>query len=241
MAQPVPGDRRRQRLSAAWVFFLVVSAAGPLTSFLGVVPLGFVDGNGAGLPAAYLVATLLLICFAVGYAAISRRVINTGAFYTYIARGIGRPPAIGAALVAVVAYMVNIAGIAGAAATSSRSSPRSSAPTSAGSGAARPRCCCWSGCSATARCGVSAKVLGTLTVLGVVVLVVFDVAGPGRARAWTRCRSRRSPRSTCPVRLAGPGGDVRADLLRRRRDRRPLLARRPTIRSGPCRGPPTSP
>ena len=105
---------RRGRLSVTWVFFLVVSAASPVTSLLGAVPLGFVNGNGAGLPAAFAVVTVVLICFAVGYAAISRRVINTGAFYTYIAQGIGRPPAIGAALLAVAAYTVNVAGIAGA-------------------------------------------------------------------------------------------------------------------------------
>src|SRR4029453_9204343 len=106
---------RRRRLSATWVFFLVVSAASPVTSLLGAIPLGFKNGNGAGLPAAFAAVTVVLICFAVGYAAISRRVINTGAFYTYIARGVGRPPAIGAALGAGAGYTVNIAGIAGGA------------------------------------------------------------------------------------------------------------------------------
>ncbi len=105
---------RRGRLSTTWVFFLVVSAASPVTSLLGAVPLGFKNGNGAGLPAAFAVVTVILICFAVGYAAISRRVLNTGAFYTYIAQGIGRPVGIGAALLAVAAYTVNLAGIAGA-------------------------------------------------------------------------------------------------------------------------------
>src|SRR4029453_1305490 len=105
---------RRRRLSATWVFFLVVSAASPVTSLLGAIPLGFKNGNGAGLPAAFAVVTVVLICFAVGYAAISRRVINTGAYYTYIAQGIGRPPAIGAALLAVAAYTVNLAGITAA-------------------------------------------------------------------------------------------------------------------------------
>src|SRR5258706_13708492 len=113
MSTPSLESEKPRRLSLAWVFLLVVSAASPITSLLGAVPLGFVQGNGAGLPAAYVVVTLVLVCFAVGYAAISRRVINTGAFYTYIAQGIGRPPAIGAGLLAVAAYTVNIAGIAG--------------------------------------------------------------------------------------------------------------------------------
>src|SRR5688572_19651217 len=110
MAQPGlrAGRARQRRLSAAWIFFLVISAANPLTSVVGAAPLGIVNGNGAGLPAAYVVVTLLLLCFAVGYAAISRRVVNTGAYYSYIAQGVGRPPAIGAAMLAIVAYAINV-------------------------------------------------------------------------------------------------------------------------------------
>ena len=48
-------------------------------------------------------AGVTLICFCVGYAAISRRVVNAGGFYTYISCGLGRPPAVGGGLVAVVA------------------------------------------------------------------------------------------------------------------------------------------
>src|SRR5262249_39522236 len=103
----------RRPLSTVWIFLLVISAAGPLTSVVGVTSLGFSRGNGAGLPAAYALMTVVMLCFAVGYAAISRRLINTGAFYTYVARGIGRPPAIGVGLVAVVAYVVDVAGIVG--------------------------------------------------------------------------------------------------------------------------------
>src|SRR5258708_2198267 len=61
-------------------------------------------GTGAGTPGAYLLAGLTLLCFSVGYAAMSRRITNTGGFYTFIARGLGRPPAVAGALVAVIAY-----------------------------------------------------------------------------------------------------------------------------------------
>ena len=77
-----PSRSRRRPLSTVWIFLLVVSAASPLTSVVGVTALGFSRGNGAGLPAAYALMALVMICFAVGYAAISRRLINTGAFYT---------------------------------------------------------------------------------------------------------------------------------------------------------------
>ena len=44
----------------------------------------------------------------------SRRVVNTGAFYTYVARGIGKPPAVGAAYLAVLSYTALTIGLAGA-------------------------------------------------------------------------------------------------------------------------------
>lgn len=166
---------RARRLSTAWVLFLVISAASPLTSFAGTAPLAFVQGNGAGLPAAYLVVTIVLLCFAVGYAAISRRVINTGAFYTYVAQGIGRPPAIGAALLAVVAYTVNIAGIAGATGYFVKIiAAELGADISWVWGSVF-------GLAAVSLLGyrslhLSARVLGTAMVFSVAVLLIFDLA-----------------------------------------------------------------
>jgi amino acid transporter len=51
-----------------------------------------------------LVAGLVLLCFAVGYAAMGRRVVSHGGFYAYISQGLGRIPAVGGASVAVLAY-----------------------------------------------------------------------------------------------------------------------------------------
>jgi amino acid transporter len=169
-----PEPVRSNRLSVAWVFFLVVSAASPITSFLGAVPLGFTQGNGAGLPAAYLVTTVVLICFAVGYAAISRRVINTGAYYTYIARGVGRPPAIGAALVAVAAYTVNIAGIAGGAGYFVQIIAKELGANVNWAWGTVP-VILLVGLVGYRSVHASAKVLGTITALSIVVLLVYDI------------------------------------------------------------------
>jgi amino acid transporter len=91
-------------LSTSKIVFLVVAAAAPMAAMVGVVPLQFALGTGAATPGAYLLAGLTLLCFSVGYAAMSRRITNTGGFYTFIARGLGRPPAVAGALVAVIAY-----------------------------------------------------------------------------------------------------------------------------------------
>ena len=47
-------------------------------------------------------------------AAMSSRIVNTGGFYTYMARGLGRPPAVAGGLVAVIAYNAVTVGLAGA-------------------------------------------------------------------------------------------------------------------------------
>jgi len=82
--------RDRRSLTTRRIVFLVIAAAAPLAAMIGNVPLALVYGNGAGLPVAYLVASIVLICFSIGYAAMSRRVVNTGAFYTYISRALGK-------------------------------------------------------------------------------------------------------------------------------------------------------
>ena len=106
--------RDRRTLSTQRIVFLVIAAAAPLAAMIGNVPLAVVYGNGAGLPVAYLVAALVLICFSTGYAAMSRRVVNTGAFYTYISRALGKDIGVGAAYLALTSYTAMTCGLAGA-------------------------------------------------------------------------------------------------------------------------------
>jgi amino acid transporter len=105
--------RLGRTLTTPRIVFLVVAAAAPLAAMVGTVPLAFAIGNGAGVPAAFAFAGLTLLCFSVGYAAMSRRIVNTGGFYTYLARGLGKPPAVAGGLVAVVAYNAATIGLIG--------------------------------------------------------------------------------------------------------------------------------
>src|ERR687898_529711 len=57
---------------------------------------------------------IVLALFTVGYAAMSRYIENTGAFYAYVSKGLGRVPGIGAAFVALIAYNSMQIGIYGA-------------------------------------------------------------------------------------------------------------------------------
>ena len=45
----------------------------------------------------------------------SRHVVNTGGFYTYMARGLGKPAAVAGGLIAVIAYNTTTIGLVGAA------------------------------------------------------------------------------------------------------------------------------
>lgn len=95
---------RRNSLGLIAVTFMVISAAAPLTGVAGAMPLAFMLGNGAGIPATFIFVTLVMLAFSAGYVAMSRHVTNAGAFYAYAARGLGGRTAGAVALVALVAY-----------------------------------------------------------------------------------------------------------------------------------------
>ncbi|NKC05043.1 hypothetical protein HED55_23345 [Ochrobactrum haematophilum] len=80
---------RKNSLGVAAVTFLVVSAAAPLTAVAGGVPLSMLLGNGAGIPLTFLLVTIVLLMFSVGYVAMARHIRNAGAFYAFTAQGLG--------------------------------------------------------------------------------------------------------------------------------------------------------
>ncbi|MFE9201749.1 APC family permease [Micromonospora sp. NPDC007230] len=104
----------RGRLGIPSVVFFVLSAAAPLTVVAGVVTTGYAVTGVTGIPLAFLAVAVVLTLFAVGYVAMARRLTNAGAFYAYIARGLGRPAGVGAAWVALIAYNALQVGLYGA-------------------------------------------------------------------------------------------------------------------------------
>lgn len=110
-APPPPtgaGDRppglKRNALGVLGILFFVLSAQAPLTGVAGAVPIAVAIGNGPGAPAAYAVAGGVILLFSVGFVAMGRHVVNAGAFYTYIGKGLGRTTGSGSAAVALFAY-----------------------------------------------------------------------------------------------------------------------------------------
>jgi amino acid transporter len=101
--QSVPQLRRR-RLGVIHLFFFTVAASAPLTVLGGGVTATFAVTGSAGVPLSFLVLAVALALFAVGYAAMSRHVANAGAFYSYLAKGLGRTWGVAGAFVALISY-----------------------------------------------------------------------------------------------------------------------------------------
>ncbi|MEU1516406.1 APC family permease [Streptomyces sp. NPDC005811] len=98
------GKLKPDSLGVLGILFFVLSAQAPLTGIAGAVPIAVAIGNGAGAPAAYLAAGVIVLLFSVGFVAMGRHVVDAGAFYTYIGKGLGRSAGSGSAGIALFAY-----------------------------------------------------------------------------------------------------------------------------------------
>jgi amino acid transporter len=94
----------RDRLGIPAVLAFILAGVAPLTVSAGVIPSAYATTGLTAIPAAFLVIAVTLALFATGYMAMARSITNAGAFYAFIARGLGRIPGTGAALVALLAY-----------------------------------------------------------------------------------------------------------------------------------------
>jgi amino acid transporter len=114
---PTPAEKTqfKANLGTGRVALLVIACAAPLGSVIGNTPIGFTLGNGAGLPIIFLVAGLVLGCFAVGYVAINRAVPGGGGFARYVHAGFGPGAGLGAAYATTLAYGAGTIGITAAA------------------------------------------------------------------------------------------------------------------------------
>jgi amino acid transporter len=118
MSSPIGGQLKKDTLGVPSVVFFVMSAAAPLTVVAGVITIGYGAIGVQGLPFAYILMPAILAVFAIGYVAMSRHISNAGAFYTYVAHGLGRPLGVGTAWMALLAYnalQVGLYGVVGAA------------------------------------------------------------------------------------------------------------------------------
>jgi amino acid transporter len=88
----------------------VLAFSSPLTSMAGYFALTIMS-NGNTAPLSFLVITVVLLIFSVGYMAMTKRMTKPGAFYSYISEGLGYRLGLGSALLATVSYSIMCVGI----------------------------------------------------------------------------------------------------------------------------------
>ncbi|MEA2268318.1 MAG: hypothetical protein QOC64_928 [Solirubrobacteraceae bacterium] len=86
------------------VLFCIVTGAAPIAAMMFNVPVT-VLGGGFASPAAFLIATVVLTIFSVGYIEMSRRVTAAGGFYSFITHGFGPVAGMGTAALISLCYV----------------------------------------------------------------------------------------------------------------------------------------
>src|SRR3954451_11136111 len=95
---------RADRIGTTGLLLSVLAASAPLMVVAGVMPTTYGATGIGGQPLLFVILGVVLLLFSVGYAEMSRHVHNAGAFYAYIARGLGGTAGAGASIVALVGY-----------------------------------------------------------------------------------------------------------------------------------------
>ena len=99
-------------LGLAGVLFCIVTGAAPIAAMLFNVPVA-TFGGGTGVPAAFIIATIVLTIFSIGYVEMARRVSAAGGFYSFISHGFGQVLGMGTALLIAGCYIFFAAGVTG--------------------------------------------------------------------------------------------------------------------------------
>ncbi|WP_156316474.1 APC family permease [Leucobacter japonicus] len=82
----------------------VLAFSSPLTTVAGFIPV-LLMFSGHTAPGIYLLLTVMLLIFSVGFVRMSRSVENPGGFYAFVTAGLGKPAGLGGALLALFGYL----------------------------------------------------------------------------------------------------------------------------------------
>lgn len=174
----VTTDTGRQLVGRLHTHDLVLAAlalAGPLAATTGYTALLLGFGSGLGTSWTFLVVMVVLLFFAMAYGAMTRSVDRPGAFYSYITAGLGKHVGLGSSFLILASYITIGVGFYGFAGLS-----LAEYVVRLGG----PELPWWLfslaywvvvGTLAYFRVDLSAKVLGVLLLLEVVVVTIFDI------------------------------------------------------------------
>lgn len=95
---------QNRRIGTIALVSFLISASAPMTVLAGGVVVTFAVTGVIGVALSFPILAAALALFTVGYAAMSRHIFNAGAFYTYLAQGLGRAWGVSGAGVALLSY-----------------------------------------------------------------------------------------------------------------------------------------
>lgn len=96
----------QRRLGVTGIVFMVIAAAAPITVVGANFPIIFTVSESVGAPLMIAAATVILLLFSVGFAWMSPRIPDAGAFYSYVHHGLGARTGLGTAAVALLSYVL---------------------------------------------------------------------------------------------------------------------------------------
>lgn len=109
----VSTDLLKGSVRFATIVLMVTAAAAPLVVVSTYIPISYAAGSGLATSLTYIVATLILLVFAVGFAQMAKRITAAGAFYNFTTQGLGKPLGLGAGWMMMAAYSMIATAIAG--------------------------------------------------------------------------------------------------------------------------------
>ncbi|MET0899627.1 MAG: APC family permease [Mycobacterium sp.] len=93
-------------LGVGSIAFMALAGAAPLGAVIAAFPIVVGVSQSPAIPLFFILATAILAVFSVGFTRMARFVTNAGAFYSYIQAGLGRLTGSGAATFAVGTYVM---------------------------------------------------------------------------------------------------------------------------------------
>lgn len=99
------GSKLSGKMGTLELVLTVLAFSAPLSVVAGFIPVTIIFG-GQATPVAFVIATLVLLIFSVGYVAMTKKIERPGAFYAFISQGMGKTSGLGSAFMAVISYIL---------------------------------------------------------------------------------------------------------------------------------------
>lgn len=99
------GLRLRGNMGVGSLVMSVLAFASPLATVAGTMPV-LIMFSGEAAPGIYIIMTIMLLIFSVGFVKMSRSIENPGGFYSFVTVGLGKVTGLGGAFLAYVGYLL---------------------------------------------------------------------------------------------------------------------------------------